>query len=435
VKFVMSGITGLSNRGVEALVRPVIDKVVTDFRAEAVVLTKTPAYDAYRINRRGVGFVLDGLTCSGFSALRWTRELGSMFWDRLAPEYRECRSVLASSTVLLASGGDVFSSEYGGLFRHLRPLQIGLKLDLPVVFLAHSIGPFRTQEEAEAWTRVAREAALVTVREPASYRYITQDLGLPEDHVHLTADVAFLLEASPPPNASSWRDAYGISRDRPLVAVAPSQGITGYAHLDADAHIDAWIRVIEMLVQDVGAEVIVIPHVQTNLPNNDDRVIATTLLKRLSHPERVTLAGWDHSAAEFKGIISECELVVGERMHACIAGLGSGVPTVAVGYSVKADGVMRSLFGEEVEKLGVLVSVEQFLDPAHGRASVESAWENRERLQSILADRQNSLRDAAQYNFVLLREALQQRGILLDADPNPEYDKRTTPCHSISAVR
>jgi colanic acid/amylovoran biosynthesis protein len=312
---------------------------------------------------------------------------------------------------------------------------MGLKLDLPIIFLAHSIGPFKTQEEAEAWTNVARQAMLITIREPASYRYVTQDLGLPEDSVHLTADVAFLLEACPPPNAASWRDAYRISRDRPLVAVAPSRGITGYAQLSADTHIDAWVRVIERLVQDMGAEVIVIPHVQTSLPDNDDRIIATTILKRLSHPERVTLAGWDHSAAEFKGIISECELVIGERMHACIAGLSSGVPTVAVGYSVKANGVMSSVFGEEVDRLGVLVSVERFLEPAYARTCVGNAWENRKQLRGILAGQQNSLRDAALSNFVLLREALHQRGVLLDADSNPEYGERTTPSHSISAVR
>ena len=188
-------------------------------------------------------------------------------------------------------------------------------------------------------------------------------------------------------------------------------------------------------MQDMGAEVIVIPHVQTSLPDNDDRIIATTLLKRLSHPERVTLAGWDHSAAEFKGIISECELVIGERMHACIAGLGSGVPTVAVGYSIKADGVMRSIFGEEVDKLGVLVSVEQFLDSACVRTCVDNAWENREQLRGILAGRQSALRDTAQSNFVLLREALHQRGVLLDADPSPEYGDKTAPSHSMSAVR
>lgn len=435
MKCVLSGITGLSNRGVEALVRPVVDRIVTDFRSEAVVLTKTPAYDAHRISRQGVGFVMDGLSCAGPNVLRWARERVSTLWGRMAPDYRRCKSVLASSTVLIASGGDVFSSDYGGLFRHLRPLQIGLKLNIPVIFLAHSIGPFKTEEEAEAWTRVAREATLITVREPASYQYLTEDLGLPEDCVHQTADVAFLLKACAPPSTASWRDAYGITGDRPLVAIAPSQGIASYAHVDADVHLDAWVRTTEMLVQDMGAEVIIIPHVQQSLPNNDDRIIATALLKRLRHPERVTLAGWDHSAAEFKGIISESELVVAERMHACIAGLGSSVPTVAVGYSVKADGVMRSLFGEAVDKLGVLVDVERFLDPAHTRACVENAWKNRRSIQGILAGQQDSLCDAAERNFVLLNEALCRRGISVDMEPCRPHNKTIALSGTASAPR
>ena len=409
--FVLSGITGLRNRGVEALVRPVVHRLLTDFASQATVLTRTPVYDAQRINREGVVFVMDGLTRSGGDVLRRMKEHASLFWDRMAPDYRRSRSALARSTALIASGGDVFSSEYEGVFRHLCPLEMALKFEVPVVFLAHSIGPFKRDEEAKAWMRVAREAMLVTIREPASYEYVTHELGLSEDRVHLTADVAFLLEPRRPANAPSWRDAYRIDGDSPLIAVAPSQGIAAYARVDPHRHIEAWIALLDRLVDEVGAHVVIIPHVQQTHPDNDDRIMATNILKRLKQTKRVTLAGWDHSAAEFKGVISECELVIGERMHACLAGLGSAVPTVAVGYSVKAKGIMHSVFGEEVDERRVLVSVEQFLDPAYARASVEKAWESRSSTQAILLGAQDSLREAADRNFVLLRETLCRLGI------------------------
>ncbi len=56
--------------------------------------------------------------------------------------------------------------------------------------------------------RVAPHAALITVRGPLPFRYLTQDLRLPESLVHETADVAFLLEPSFPANGSSWRQVY-----------------------------------------------------------------------------------------------------------------------------------------------------------------------------------------------------------------------------------
>ena len=55
----------------------------------------------------------------------------------------------------------------------------------------------------------------------------------------------------------------------------------------------------------------------------------------------------DHNAPELKYIISKCRLFVGARTHATIAAYSSAVPTLVVGYSVKARGIARDLFGTE----------------------------------------------------------------------------------------
>ena len=55
----------------------------------------------------------------------------------------------------------------------------------------------------------------------------------------------------------------------------------------------------------------------------------------------------DHNCMELKGIISQCSFFVGARTHATIAAYSTGVPTLVVGYSVKARGIARDLFGTE----------------------------------------------------------------------------------------
>ena len=55
----------------------------------------------------------------------------------------------------------------------------------------------------------------------------------------------------------------------------------------------------------------------------------------------------DHTAPELKSIIARCRMFVGARTHATIAAYSSGVPTLVVGYSVKARGIARDLFGTE----------------------------------------------------------------------------------------
>ena len=50
---------------------------------------------------------------------------------------------------------------------------------------------------------------------------------------------------------------------------------------------------------------------------------------------------------ELKGIISKCRFFVGARTHSTIAAYSMGIPTLVVGYSVKARGIARDLFGGE----------------------------------------------------------------------------------------
>ena len=55
----------------------------------------------------------------------------------------------------------------------------------------------------------------------------------------------------------------------------------------------------------------------------------------------------DQDAMRLKGIISQCRFFVGARTHSTIAAYSCCVPTLVVGYSVKAKGIARDLFGSE----------------------------------------------------------------------------------------
>jgi polysaccharide pyruvyl transferase WcaK-like protein len=55
----------------------------------------------------------------------------------------------------------------------------------------------------------------------------------------------------------------------------------------------------------------------------------------------------DAPAAELKAVIARCSLFVGARTHATIAAYSSCVPTLVLGYSVKAAGIAEDLFGTD----------------------------------------------------------------------------------------
>ena len=65
-----------------------------------------------------------------------------------------------------------------------------------------------------------------------------------------------------------------------------------------------------------------------------------------SYNDRIILVE-DHRAEELKYIISKCRFFVGARTHATIAAYSSQVPTLVVGYSVKARGIAKDIFHQE----------------------------------------------------------------------------------------
>lgn len=407
MKAVITGITGLRNRGVEALIVPTVEQLLQrQPKLDISVLTVTADFDETRLNRyRATPINIVTPPARRRSRVQRLKAKLPFYRPPVLPETPDNRA-LREASVIIASGGDVFSSDYGGLHRHLQPLERGLKAGAHVVFLAQSIGPFKTDEEAQAWVNVAQRSKLVTVREKISYDYVTQKLGLSKDLVKHTADPAFLLQ---PPSAevvANMLQGYGITKDRPVIAISVSQGISRFSNCNYDQHLKAWYRVVKLLLEELDTQVLIVPHVQEIYANNDDRIVSTNLLRALDFDPRVRIAGADHSASELKGLIGACDMVVAERMHAAIAGLSSGVCTVAVGYSIKAEGIMTDLLGHESLHNGLLISIQQFLDADKACTTIRSAWERRQDVANQLREVLPQIKQNSASNFDMIAKIL-----------------------------
>ena len=103
-------------------------------------------------------------------------------------------------------------------------------------------------------------------------------------------------------------------------------------------------RLIQYILSETDANVALIPHVVW--ASNDDRKVLRQLYDDFGQDPRLVLVE-DHTAPELKYIISKCDFFVGARTHATIAAYSSCVPTLVVGYSVKARGIAKDLFGSE----------------------------------------------------------------------------------------
>lgn len=152
----------------------------------------------------------------------------------------------------------------------------------------------------------------------------------------LYPDPAFALPADDMELPEGWKDGN-------MAGINISPMIIGHEG-KAGAVMENYARLMEYLLEETDMNVALIPHVVWG--GNDDRKPLAELYERFRQTGRVVLIG-DAPCEELKGYISRCRFLVAARTHASIAAYSTGVPTLVVGYSVKARGIARDLFGTE----------------------------------------------------------------------------------------
>lgn len=173
---------------------------------------------------------------------------------------------------------------------------------------------------------------LITVRESLSYKGLL-DVGV-EDNVVLCSDPAFTLDKIdlPLPDNFIEGNTVGINVSPLIMSCEKTDGITK----------QNYIKLIDYIIKNTDMNVALIPHVVWE--DNDDRIPLNELYEEFKNTNRICLIN-DCNCMELKGYISKCRFFVGARTHATIAAYSTCVPTLVVGYSIKAKGIAKDIFG------------------------------------------------------------------------------------------
>lgn len=173
---------------------------------------------------------------------------------------------------------------------------------------------------------------LIFARESISY----EALKKVNQNTFLYPDPAFFLNSKECklPHVYEDKDVIGINMSSLIVSHEKDDGIT-FKNYDI---------LINYIISNTNYNIALIPHVIWK--SNDDRIPLKLLYEKYKASKRVVLVS-DHNCEEQKYLISKCRFFVGARTHATIAAYSSCVPTLVVGYSVKARGIAKDLFGSE----------------------------------------------------------------------------------------
>lgn len=189
----------------------------------------------------------------------------------------------------------------------------------------------------------------------------------------------------------------------PVIGLNLSPMVLDYSK-NAEAVKAAYQQMIEHIIGETNCNIALIPHVVKRNMNNNDMAAINTIYETVSDKNRVAVIP-DMSADRLKYVISKCEFFVGARTHSTIAAYSTYVPTLVVGYSIKAHGIACDLFGTDTD---YVVDCRSMNNPQKLFEAFEALYDKRESVKNHL--KTTLPQYLGQYDAALL--SVKQRGLL-----------------------
>lgn len=240
--------------------------------------------------------------------------------------YKNVLQTIKKQDTCLVIGGDVYCYDKPYIYYRVNEILHKSKR----ILWGCSIEPGAIDEEMK---RDLMSYDMIYARESITYDALIQH-GI-DTNVRLFPDPAFVMKCmdAPLPEGFEINNTIGINVSPLITGREGKDGITleNYEHL------------IDYIINHTDCKVALIPHVIWE--NGDDRKTLQLLYEKFFQTKRVIMVE-ALSAERIKGIISKCRFIVAARTHASIAAYSTCVPTLVVGYSVKARGIAKDIFGE-----------------------------------------------------------------------------------------
>ncbi len=313
--------------------------------------------------------------------------------------YREILGQVKDATAVLSIGGDNYGLDYNSLINFTDLDDLVESKNGKLIIWGASIGPFGEGSalERQMAEHLKRRTAIFS-RESTTTAYL-RSLGVHEN-LHQTADPAFATEVEEPPDAGDHKDlsaCIGLNWS-PLMAAYVCGG-------DLGSFRSLCVEVVRAVLEKFERPMLLVPHAMNPYDERRDDFVFLKSIHEIVNSPRVSLLAPTYNAAQTKWFISRCFVFAGARTHSTIAALSAGVPTLSFGYSFKADGLNRDLFGH----LSYCIRPKDF-SKENIISALERLIRDRESIRRLLGP--NILRsvDAAYESGALLKKICISRG-------------------------
>lgn len=252
--------------------------------------------------------------------------------DRLAGvryRYKKLFKGIESDDIGLSTGGDVFcydqelSNKIGYLTKEFN------KKANRTYLIACSIEEKNLTPET---IKILKQFKYIFPRESITERHLKK-VGF--KNVKLYPDPAFALPIEPIKGVT-------LRDNREYIGINYSIYVNGGT--EEKKRFEIIIQFIRNVLDNTKMDIILIPHVYWKEEN--DVIILKKIKEHFLKEDRVILLQKRYKSTELKYVISKCRFFLGARTHSVIGAYSSGVPTLALGYSIKSKGIAKDIFGD-----------------------------------------------------------------------------------------
>ena len=242
-------------------------------------------------------------------------------------DYSAFEKEIINSDIVLYAGGDNYCyNNYGWL---IKMHDIAVKHNKKCVLWGCSVEERALQDNTVL--NDIKRYDLVIARESLTFELLKK-YGFEDSKIRLIPDPAFQLNCDKSEQLDETKDYVGINISPLVIKQETEKGIV----------VKNTRNCIDYILENTDMSILLIPHVTWN--NNDDRTSLQIVKDYYKDNQRVIMVS-DNKAELLKGYIARCRFFIGARTHATIAAYSSSVPTVVIGYSIKAKGIAKDLFG------------------------------------------------------------------------------------------
>lgn len=320
---------GSGNHGCEAIVRSTVGMLEDNINLYSQAPEQDISYGLDKICniKPDLNFAVKKGSVSWFSGKIATKITGNIDLE-IRHKRKELLSNVHKGDLYLSIGGDNYCYEgteiLSAVNRNLKRRQV------KTILWGCSVTP-----ELLTKPSISKDLAsydLIVARESISYNALAKINA----NTILASDPAFTLERVDLPLPEKWEEnnMIGINASPLILHSAKEENIA----------FEAYCRLIREILENTSYSIVLIPHVVWK--ENDDRIPLKKLYNKYADSKRIIMLD-DHNCMEMKGYIARCRMFIGARTHATIAAYSSNVPTLVLGYSVKACGIAKDLFGTD----------------------------------------------------------------------------------------